>query len=182
MLFTHLDLDPGEKVVHEIRRHWYVFIWHFLFSLVLLFAPLVVYVAGIGFLPEKVTHFVTDYFAITLFAYCLWFLLVWVMLFLEWTNYYLDVWYITERRIIDIQQKGIFHREVSNLRFDKIQDISVEVKGVIATFLKFGDLRVQTASEDSRDFVLHNAARPEEARKIIFEMHNKGAKEVVSIT
>ncbi len=50
---------------------------------------------------------------------------------------------------------------------------TVEVRGIVATFLKFGDLHVQTASEDSRNFLLKNAARPEEIRKIIFEMHNK---------
>jgi uncharacterized membrane protein YdbT with pleckstrin-like domain len=173
MLFTHLDLDPGEKIIHEVRRHWYVFLWHIAFSIMLIVLPVLVYLVGLGFLPPTLVSFVTDYFPLTLFIYAIWFLIIWVLLFLQWTNYYLDVWYITERRIIDIQQKGIFHREVSNLRFDKIQDITVEVRGVIATFLKFGDLRVQTASEDSRDFVLKDATRPEEVRKIIFEIHNK---------
>lgn len=174
MLFTHLDLEPGEKVIHEVRKHWYVFMWHLIMSGILMFAPLVLYVVILAFLPNEAVVSVTKYFFLSLFVYALWFLLIWIMLFVQWTNYYLDVWYITEKRIIDIQQKGIFHREVSNLRFDKIQDISVEVRGVTATFLKFGDLRIQTASEDSRDFILENAAHPEEARKIIFEMHNKG--------
>lgn len=173
MLFTHLDLDPGEKIVHEVRKHWYVFFWHVVFFLVLLIAPALVYLLGLGFLPASWVDLITNYFPLTLFVYSIWFLVIWALLFVQWTNYYLDVWYITPRRIIDIQQKGIFHREVSNLRFDKIQDISVEVRGIMATFLKYGDLRVQTASEDSRDFMIKSAAKPEEARKIIFEMHNK---------
>ncbi len=175
MLFTHLDLDPGEKIVHEARKHWYVFFWPIVLSAFLIVAPLVFYLVVLAFLPIGVVEVVVKYFFLSLFFYSVWFLLIWILFFIQWTNYYLDVWYITERRIIDIEQKGIFHREVSNLRFDKIQDITVEVKGVVATFLKFGDLHVQTASEDSRNFLLKNAARPEETRKIIFEMHNKKA-------
>lgn len=172
MLFTHLDLDPQEKIIHEVRRHWYVFVWRILWAVVLIVVPLIAYVLVLAFLPASAFQNVTSYFFLSLFAYAIWFLAVWTMLFLQWTNYYLDVWYITDRRIIDIQQKGIFHREVSNLPFDKIQDITVEVRGIVATFLKFGDLKVQTASENSRDFIIKDAARPEEARKVIFELHN----------
>lgn len=58
------------------------------------------------------------------------------------------------------------------MTFEKIQDITVEVRGLLATFLNYGDLKVQTASEDSRDFMMKNASRPEIVRQRIFEMHN----------
>lgn len=173
MVFSHLELESDEKIIREVRRHWIVLLGHIVLTAVLFISPLILYLVALAFLPDKIVQNITDHFFITLFFYALWVLLLWVILFINWTNYYLDVWYITDKRIIDIEQKGIFHREISNLRFNKIQDITVEVKGVVATFFKFGNLRVQTAAENSRDFMMKNAARPEEARKLIFEMHNR---------
>ena len=176
MLFSKLNLDPGETIILEVRRHWFMFIWNVVLIALLALIPIIAVTLFIEFLSPVVTAFIEKYFFVVLFMYSLWALLLWVVLFLQWTNYYLDVWYITEKRIIDVNQKRIFHREVSNLRFDKIQDISIEVRGVIATFLNFGDLKVQTAAEDSTDFMLKNAARPEEVRRGIFSRHNREAE------
>ncbi len=172
MLFTRLDLAPDEKILRTVRKHWIVFFPQIVISVILLIVPPALYAVGITLAPIEAAQHISDYFYVTLFVYAIWALFLWVMFFINWTNYYLDVWYITDKRIIDINQKWIFHREISNLRFDKIQDITVEVRGIVATFLKYGDLRVQTASEDNKDFVMRNAARPDDVRKLIFEMHN----------
>jgi hypothetical protein len=172
MLLTKLDLEKDEKIIHEVRKHWFILLGHLFAAVALILLPLVVFVVGLAFAPAEIADKIINQLFLAVFLYCLWFLGVWMMLFVNWTNFYLDVWYITDRRIIDIEQKTVFHREVSNLRFDKIQDITIEVRGMIATFLKFGDLRVQTAAENSRDFVMKNAARPEEVRKVIFQAHN----------
>ena len=184
MVFSRLELEPDERIIREVRRHWIVLFGHVVLTVLLSISPPILYLIALVFLPNKVVEGITDHFFITLFFYALWLLLLWVILFINWTNYYLDVWYITNKRIIDIEQKGIFHREISNLRFDKIQDVTVEVKGVVATFLKFGNLRAQTAAENSRDFMMKSATRPEEVRKLIFEMHNResGSGDGVSAT
>ena len=178
MLVSRLNLDPGETILLEVRRHWIVFLSR---AIGLLFGgvfPLMVSGFMLGLFPAQVTDFFAVYGSVVLFAYSLWLLLLWVLFFIQWTNYYLDVWYVTEKRIIDVDQKGLFHREVANLRFDKIQDITVEVRGVIQTFLNFGDLRVQTAAEDSTGFFMRSASRPEEVRKVIFSRHNREAEKM----
>lgn len=177
-LFSKLNLDPGETVILEVHRHWIVFISRIVFFLVLFIAPPIIYILTIEFAPAVVRVYAMAYFSMLLFLYSLWLLLLWTGLFIQWTNYYLDVWYITEKRIIDVDQKRIFHREVSNLRFDKIQDISIEVDGVVATFLNFGNVKVQTAAEDSGDFFMNSAARPEEVRRVIFSHHNREAEKM----
>ncbi len=178
MLVSRLNLDPGETILMEVRRHWFVFLSRAVGLLLGAIAPLVLGGFLIGLLPSQAVAFFQSDGAITVFAYALWLLLLWVMFFVQWTNYYLDVWYVTEKRIIDVDQKGMFHREVANLRFDKIQDISVEVRGIIPTFLNFGDLRVQTAAEDSTGFFMRNASHPEEVRKVIFSRHNREAEKM----
>lgn len=178
MLAARLNLDPGETIIHEVRRHWFIFLTRTIAIFFAAAAPAVVYVVAFGVLPDQFAVLLTRYPAETVFLYSLWLLLAWVFFFVQWTNYYLDVWYITEKRIIDVDQKGLFHREVSNLRFDKIQDISVEVKGIIPTFLNFGDLRVQTAAEDSANFFMPHATHPDDVRKIIFSRHNVEAEKM----
>ncbi len=173
MVFSQLELQPQETIVLEVRKHWIVFIGHAIFSFIAAVLPLVAYTLLLVFVPRTVAQQIISHFFLTLFVYSLWLLLIWVVLFIRWTNYYLDVWYITTERIIDIDQKGVFHREISNLRFDRIQDVTVEVSGVVATFFKFGNLRVQTAAENSKDYTMNNVSHPEHARTIIFEMHNK---------
>jgi uncharacterized membrane protein YdbT with pleckstrin-like domain len=176
-----LHLDPGETIVLEVRKHWFVF-FAYGFSLVLAaILPLVFF--GATLLVDPIQSAVNDLHigSLASFAYMVWLLVLWMAFFVQWTNYYLDVWYITEKRIIDVDQKGIFHREITSLRFDKIQDITVEVRGLLATFLNFGDIRVQTASESSKDFYLRLAAHPERIRQIIFSHHNREAEKVQSV-
>lgn len=178
MLVSRLNLDPGETILLEVRRHWIVFLSRAIGLLVGGFLPLMAGGFLLGMFPAEMAGFFASYGSVVLFFYSLWLLLLWMLFFIQWTNYYLDVWYVTEKRIIDVDQKGLFHREVANLRFDKIQDITVEVRGVLQTFLNFGDLRVQTAAEDSTGFFMRNASSPEEVRRVIFSRHNREAEKL----
>lgn len=175
-----LHLDPGEKILIEVRKHWFVFFSYGFFLFIAALAPLVLF---------EIFAYTFDFNipvegnldALAGFAYSLWLLAIWISFFVQWTNYYLDVWYITQKRIIDVEQKRVFHREVSSIRFDKIQDITVEVKGLLATFLNFGHVAVQTASEDSQDFTMKCAADPERIRKTVFAQHNLVAEKTLPV-
>jgi uncharacterized membrane protein YdbT with pleckstrin-like domain len=52
---------------------------------------------------------------------------------------------VTNQRIVDIDQKGLFDRVVSEASFDKIQDVSYARRGVWATLFNYGTLVIQTA-------------------------------------
>lgn len=170
-----LNLDQGETILLEVRKHWFVFLSAIFTFVVGVFFPIIIYgIFNSGLFPETINIKLSgSALFISLFVYTVWILILWVSFFVQWTNYYLDVWYVTDKRIIDIDQKQIFHRHVSNIRFDKIQDVSVEVKGIIATFFNFGDIHVQTASENSKEFFISYVADPERAKKIIFTQHHK---------
>ncbi len=173
MSYDNLHLDQDENVILEVRKHW------------IIFAGIAFGFLGAAFLPfilfTLIKIFAGNYlnfdlpgndYAFFLFLYSLWLLTLWILFFVDWTKYYLDVWYVTEKRIITINQKNIFDREIANLRFDKIQDITVEVKGFIPTMLDFGNIKVQTASEDNREFYIRTIRHPDMIRKVIFERQN----------
>jgi hypothetical protein len=179
MDYTPLHLDENEHVIMEVRKHWIVFVGNVLAFLAGALLPLALFGAAEIFIPEIVTKILLSvplsgsFLALLSFFYLLWVLFLWITLFLEWTKYYLDVWYVTETRIIDIQQKKIFTREISNLRFDKIQDVTIEVRGFIPTMLHFGNIKVQTAGEDNIDFRITNVRNPDEVRRVLFSKHNE---------
>jgi len=177
MSYEALHLDPEENVILEVRKHWIIFAEHALALLFSAFLPFILFVLIEIFIPQVMTISLPgNVYALGVFLYCLWLLFLWISFFLNWTKYYLDVWYVTEKRIIAIDQKRIFSREVSNVRFDKVQDVTVTVKGFIATFLDFGNIEVQTASEDKKDFYMTVVRHPQEVRKIIFNQQNKNSE------
>lgn len=177
MNYKVLNLEEGEDVILEVRKHWIVFAGY---GAVLVFIALMPLMALTFFEIFGSTTFQLSlsgqFYTLFSFFYILWVLTLWIFFFLDWTKYYLDVWYVTEKRIIIIDQQALFDRRISNVRFDKVQDISLDVDGVIATFLDFGDIVVQTASEDNTKFTMTTVRHPEEVRRIIFSQHNTSSE------
>lgn len=163
-----IKLDSQEKVVFEIRRHWYVFVTESLFLILLLAVPLGV-LYGIEAFSISFSGGLGSLFA---FLSAGWIFIIWISFFVIWTNFHLDVWIITNKRIIDVEQHNLFSRDVSEFRLDHIQDVTVEVKGILPTLLHFGDIHVQTAGE-SREFVISKIPRPYKVKDIIIAEQNR---------
>ncbi len=170
-----LSLRENEIVSIVIRRHWWILIRPTIAFFVLLIIPAVVAAIGTTYAPRLL-----DFFAepIGEFATVLYLLVLLLFAFLLWADYYLDVWIVTSQRIIDIEQKSLFHRVISEIPMKRIQDVTIEINGVIETLLKFGDLRVQTASEGS--FTIKNAPRPHEAKDAILRYLNENTENLKS--
>lgn len=169
-----LKLDSNEKIILEVRKHWFIiFADGFVLFLVAL-SPLVLFTILFKLFPQiNEIKLGGDNVYLLSFFYSVWLLGVWIAFFIRWTDYYLDVWYITPKRIISIDQRGLFHREVIDLRFEKIQDVTSEINGIIATVLDFGDIHVQTAgSSEEREVVLKRARDPLYVKKIILGLHS----------
>ncbi len=173
--YTLVDLYEGEKVILEVRRHAFKFYTRVLLLFVLWIVPLLVS----SFVVRGVNTLLDGNGGSSLFGFffTLWTLVLFVLFFFRWTDYYLDVWIITTKRIFDVEQKGLFTRNVSVFRLEKVQDITVETRGIIATFLKFGDLHVYTAGESS-EFVIRDAADPLMVKNVIIEAHGKSLDEI----
>jgi hypothetical protein len=101
-------------------------------------------------------------------------------MFINWLNYYLDIWIITDKRIVNIEQKRLFSREISSLRLDNIQDVKIEMHGIINTLFKIGNMQVQTSSPEI-EFILPQAINPENVKHIIMEAHNREIEKVKTV-
>jgi membrane protein YdbS with pleckstrin-like domain len=160
----------GEQIRILVRKHWFILFADIVGLLFLFALPYAFYLFAVGrtlSLPNE-TWSMTVILdpTLLLFIGSAWALIFWVKLFGVWTNYYLDVWVVTDRRVIDIEQKGLFHRQTSIFRMERIQDVTVEIHGLIATLFNFGDVHVQTAGV-AQAFIIRGVANPKHVRESI---------------
>ena len=137
----------NEQVLRVIHRHWFNILIHLI--VVLFFAFIILTSLSIIPLlfPEMIDAVAAPFFP---FIQNTLFLFLWLYGFLVWIDYFFDVWIVTNERIVNIEQKGLFNRRISELRFSRVQDVTAAVDGLIPTMLNFGDVSVQTAAEEDR--------------------------------
>lgn len=160
-----LSLSSSEKVLLVMRRHWFVLIGPIAVFVFLLIAPPLALVALPAYYP-KLADPVLEVPANFLLAVYIAALLTYMLV--AWLSYYLDVWIVTGERIIDVEQHGLFHREVSEIAMDRVQNVTVEIPGFIATALGFGTIRIQTAGLG--EFVITEVPHCDRAKEIILKL------------
>src|SRR3989344_2896083 len=157
-----LKLNEKEEIGLVIHKHWFVMartITGFLFLVII--PPII-----LTFLPLFTQNFDQQLIqALANFFLALYIMILFLFLFLTWMDLYLDMWIITNERIIDVEQQGLFRRQMSEIPIKHVQDVTIEIKGVIETFLKFGTIRIQTAGE--REFKIEYAPNLYEAKDLI---------------
>lgn len=171
-----INLHPGEKIIIERRKHWFFVLIQAVFIFFVAVLPLLVIIFA-EFLPA-INSVVVEYENPILFFIVAFWLCLWMGFFVGWTNYYLDVLVITDRRLIDIEQIGLFSRDVAEVRLENIEDIKIRVSGIIPSLLKFGDVEIQTAGE-FREFIKRNISEPYIVRDAISKAHDEILKNSV---
>jgi len=164
-----LRINPNENVLASYRRHWLI-LFGDVFSIC--FIGLVVLLAAVlvnKFLPGS---FAWPYRPLMIWLILLLYHGLWIGLFIKLADYWLDAWIITNERIIDIEQKGLFKREVSEFKLDKIQDVTVDVHGVVQTLFGYGNVQIQTAGSD-RIFVFKTVPDPQSIKNKILKVHDE---------
>lgn len=150
---SKLDFDgqrEGEEVKFVFRRHISVANKGIVFLIV---------VSGIGVLPMVMWPDQPEMFWVflgcvmigvlgALYAYMLW---------------YFSIYIVTNERIRQISQKGLFKKTVVDLGLDKIQSISVSVPGAMAGINGYGTIIIQTGVGD---LIISKVPKPN-------QIHNK---------
>lgn len=165
--FSNQQAD--EQILHIVHRHWFDILKQYFPIIILLILMLV----GFYLNPYIFTGFINEN-SITIFYFfqSLLLLVIWVYSFIIWFDYYLDVWIITSKRVINVEQKGLFSRHVSELSFLQIQDISTDISGFIPTVLSYGHVHIQTAAEQSK-FVFRSVPHPYDIKATLIELQHQ---------
>lgn len=177
-----VKLEEGEKLVLEGRKHWFIALNHiFIFFVSAIIPAAVVFAAGKwNFTAGVISAGGNELAHVVYFFSFIWILFMWIFLFINLTNYYLDVWYVTSKKLVDVEQKGLFHRDEAMLRLENIQDVAIVSQGIIQTLFGFGSIRVQTSGA-TREFMMRSIANPQKIKEVIIAEQGKVRERVVSV-
>ncbi len=84
-------------------------------------------------------------------------------------SYYL----VTNQRVRQVRQKGLFRKTVVDLGLDKIQSISYEVPGLKGGVMGYGTLLIQT---QVGDMTISMVRKPEKIYNILQDLANKATR------
>ncbi len=169
---------PGQRP-HEhviiIRRHWIIWFKYLIQLIIGNLIPVAIFLFvyyALGWVPNTTGPL---YIALVLVT-SIYYIGVWLMYFHEFVDYRLDMWILTDQRIINIEQQGLFDRIISELSINKVQDVTSEVHGHAQTFLDYGNVYVQTAGEQQR-FIFQHVPHPEEISRLVIRANNAALKQ-----
>ena len=84
-----------------------------------------------------------------------------------WITWHFSVFIVTNQRLIQVTQKGLFHRSVVDMSLSQIQMVNYEIAGLEQTLLGFGTIILQTYVGN---LVIHEVHHPEKMQKKILEI------------
>lgn len=135
-------LREGEKVELCVRKHWIVTLQTFLgmlFGILLVGGTTLLSVAI--FSGTVVVHYILLVAIILL-------LFVWLWGFVDILDDDLDAMILTNQRVLDITQTGLFHIKFRETSLDLIEDATGSNDGVLGNLIGFGTLTVETSATD----------------------------------
>ncbi len=95
-------------------------------------------------------------------------LLLW-RLCVKWSR---TVFLVTDLRVIDHDQRGFFHRVVTEARFEDIDEVSVSVKGIVATLCRYGLLTLHLHGS-AADIQIDQVKHPEHLADVINDLRSQ---------
>ncbi len=157
-----------EEVSIILKRHWVTFVPYVALFLLLCAIP----VGGYAFISQYEPQLLNTQWLPLIFILggSAWYLFAALLLFTNFTDFFLDVWIVTNERIIAIIQHGLFARDVSQARLFQVQDVKTTVRGPLQMMFGFGNLHLDTAGLEHGDFHFDNISNPNEIARKIMEL------------
>ncbi|MDP2651589.1 MAG: PH domain-containing protein [bacterium] len=170
------ELEPGEHVVKQARKHWLLFTAELLPYAIIAIIPFALPKLLVLAPPMARYAALFDYHTpLMRVALGVWLLITWTMAWGSFTRYFLNAWVLTNQRIVDIKQQSYFNREVSSLLLSRVQDVTTNVTGVLSSLFGIGTINVQSAGAVD-EFQMRDIPRPEQMRDLILKSVAAGTK------
>src|SRR3989338_9956396 len=169
----HAHLKTNEKIILVLRRHPFIIFAKIFFWLMVALLPLIFHLT----LEEVLAGLFNNnlFLPIVILFLSIYYLYLWLFIFHSFVDYYLDIWIVTDERIINIEQRGLFDRVVSEQKLYRVQDVTSELKGFFSTILNYGTVHIQTAGEEQR-FIFEQVPDPYNVAKKIAQLAEEHKK------
>lgn len=106
---------------------------------------------------------------VVFFVWVVWGLIVVSRLYLMWVR---TVFLVTDMRVIDYDQQGFFNRVITQARFEQMDEVSVQVKGIVATLFHYGTLRLKLHGA-AADIEVERVRHPEHLADLINDLRSQ---------
>lgn len=126
------NMRPWEEVLKVVKRHWIVFVLIWLYFFMWVFMSILVYYL-FGFWVWWNLINITIWLFFSLFLY------------IEWLNHELDMYVVTNNRIIWIEQIAFLNRQVTETNLWQVQEVNSKSAWLFANILNYWTLSIQTA-------------------------------------
>lgn len=173
-MIPELAMRKNEHELIKLRKHWFILLRESFSGLLILVLPFIAAAIASGSGIVSPAFFSS---ALWVVLSSLWILLSVMLLATVWTNYILDIWLVSSRRIVHIEQFALFNREAVTLYLENVQDVSIATRGFIATILHFGTISVETAGAATKLVVFEGMPNPEHVKELILHQASVCASE-----
>ncbi|MDP1707054.1 MAG: PH domain-containing protein [bacterium] len=175
------ELENGELVVLQVRKHWFVFVLELLpYAIAVIFPFVLPKLSEIIVPMGQYLEFASFSSPLYSTALGIWLLVVWTSAWGAFTRYFLNVWVLTTQRIITIKQRNFFNREVAGLLLTRVQDVSTHVSGLLPSLIGYGNIKVQTAGAEIH-FTIRDIPHPAIMRDLIFKYIPEEDSEITGV-
>lgn len=161
--------QPGEKIHRVTRQHWVVLAKHI--AVWLIFAALLLLYDGY-FSQEYEFLQTVEAQRIAGVIKSLYLLYLVAGLFTIWILYYLNYQVITNKRLVDVDQKGLLFHASTEMHLSQIEDVTSEIKGILGNLFNYGTVYVQTAGARAM-FEIDNVPNPKAIAQLILDLYEQ---------
>jgi hypothetical protein len=158
-----------EHVYLVVREHWILLFFRLLVWGIFVTVLLTFQVFGPEYIPGLFEGRLGEITSLFSQVYTLFLVLG---LFLIWLFYYLNMQIITDRRIVDVDQVGLFSHTISELHIENIEDVTSQTNGILGNIFNFGTVFVQTAGNKER-FEFDRVPNPSAINKLLLDLYEK---------
>ena len=153
----------------SVRRHPFAFLSSIaIIVFMTIFPPILLTIIRILFAVDFPPH-VVDWVAVGFGTYYL-FLITLALVF--WMDYYYDLYVVTDKHLLDIDQTGLLSRRISHISLARVQDVTTRQKGFWQNLLDFGPVNVQTAGHEE-DILLEDVPHCSQIAAKIMLLHDE---------
>ena len=136
-----------------VKRHWIILVILWLYFLFWFLVTIWIYL----FVANAWTH--------------MWVVIFWMMysifLYIQWLDHELDMYVITNNRIIWVEQISFLNRKVSECNLWQVQEVGSHTKGLLANLLNYWTVKIQTAWNATNFAMSYSPKALENSRSIL---------------
>lgn len=91
-----------------------------------------------------------------------------------------SVFLVTDRRLVDMDRRGLWARVVSEVSYPDVEDVSYAIDGLFATIFRYGTLTVQMAG-NAVELQVYNVRHPAKVHNLINDLRREEKEKHVSL-